>query len=112
MQQSITHSMIIYNGWWVGAKQQSLTHSNDYLQHMLSWCLTAFTQLMIIYNRCWVGAKQQSLTHSMIIYNGWRVGAKQQSITHSNDYLQQMLSCRLSKISIHMIIYVNNHCSE
>jgi hypothetical protein len=34
--QSLT-PMIIYNRCLVGAKQQSLTHSNDYLQHMLSW---------------------------------------------------------------------------
>jgi hypothetical protein len=38
--------MIIYKRCWIGTKQQSITHSNDF------------------YNRCSVGAKQESLTHS------------------------------------------------
>jgi hypothetical protein len=33
--QSLT-PMIIYNRCWIGAKEQSLTHSNDYIQQMLS----------------------------------------------------------------------------
>jgi hypothetical protein len=60
--------MIIYNGCWVDAKQQSFTHSNDYLQQMLNWCLTTITHLTIIYKGCWVGAKQQSFTHSKWLF--------------------------------------------
>ena len=107
---TITHLMIIYNVCWVGSKQKSLTHSNDYLQqllkcrkaiitHSLQWLFTTEVELALSINHSltlWIFTTDVELAlnnnHSltpMIIDNICLFSTKQQSLTHSNNYLQR-----------------------